>query len=92
MNLYGTFMVRSIWLVFVAGKSNFQAESQSSVNALETYADSMHAAIYKPNITLVNGRNIEECRRESEWFDSTIENGVEYIQIGGIYRVLTTVA
>ena len=92
VNLAGTFMVRSIWLVFVAGKAPFQAESQASVNTLETYADSMHAAIYKPNITVVNGRNIEECRSESPWFSSVVENGTEYIQIGNIYRILTTTA
>lgn len=85
-------MVRSIWLVFVAGRSTFQAESQGGVNALETYADTMHASIYDASPTTQNGRVIEGVRRESEWDSSVIENGVEYIQLGGVYRLLTTLA
>ena len=87
-----TAMVRSVWLVFVAGRGSFQAESQRDLNALEALADDMHEAVNRPDITSVSGRLIHEFTRESEYEASVIENGTEYLQLGGIYRAYTTLA
>ncbi len=87
-----TVAVRSVWLVFVVGKTSSEAESQRDVNALEPHADAMHDAIQYPGITAQNGRLIHECSRESEHEASLVENGTEYLQIGGVYRIWSTAA
>lgn len=92
MNLQGTYMVRSIWLVFVAARGDEQAESQQGVNAVEAHADALHDALVNQPITTQNGRVIADCLRESEFDSPVVESGVEYQRIGGVYRILSAVA
>ncbi len=89
-NLQGTYMVRSVWLAFVAARSDEKPESQQGVNAVETHADALHDALTDQPLTTVAGRVIADCLRESEFDSPVVESGVEYQRIGGVYRVLSS--
>jgi hypothetical protein len=91
-NLAGTILVRSAWLVYVS-----QPVPQGStvyVEDLEADADRMHEAIYKPSVpAAVNGRYIEECRRDVEHYLPVYEGTtLTELQLGAIYIIYTSLA
>ncbi len=89
-NLYGTYMVRSAWLVYVSQP----VASGQTVYAedLEFDADKMHAQIYKPAPpAAVSGRYIEECRRDLEHYLPVYDGStLVEVQLGGVYVLLTS--
>lgn len=91
-NLSGTYVVRSAWLVYVS--QPVASGATVYVEDLETDADRMNEAIYKPApIAAVNGRYIEECRRDLEHYLPVYEGTtLVEVQLGGIYVVLTSLA
>jgi hypothetical protein len=90
-NLSGTYMVRSVWIVYISQPVN---EGETFyIEDLAADADRMHEAIYKPQeIAAVDGRYIEECRRDFEHemavYDD--EGTLAELQLGGSYIILTT--
>lgn len=91
-NLAGTYMVRSVWLVYVS--QPISSGQGASAEDLADDADRMHAAIYKPSVVgAVNGRFIEECRRDLEhYFPVYQDKTLVEVQLGGIYILLTSLA
>ncbi len=90
-NLHGTYMVRSAWLVYVSQPVTSSATVY--VEDLEADADRMHEAIYKPLITVVGGRNIEECRRDMEHYMPVYDGTtLVEVQLGATYIVYTSLA
>jgi hypothetical protein len=91
VNLAGTYLVRSAWIVYVSqpvGEGERVYEED-----LADDADRMHAAIYKPQvIEAVDGLYIEECRRDYEHslpvYDE--EGNLVELQLGGVYLVYTS--
>lgn len=89
----GSMLVRSVWLVFAASAAaEVNPETQQPVSALEVHADAIHDALVGNWTTLQNGRYIEACRRESEYDEPVVEGGIEYQQIGGVFRVWSSLA
>ncbi len=88
----GIVAVRSIWLIFVVKPVASQPESDADILLLMPYADSLHAALINPNFANSRGRLIHDCRRESEYESSIVENNTAYQQLGGIYKAWSTLA
>jgi hypothetical protein len=91
VNLAGTYLVRSAWLVYVS--QPVEEGERWYIEDLATDADRMHAAIYKPHeVQAVNGLYIEECRRDFEHsphiFDD--DGNLVELQLGGLYVILTS--
>jgi hypothetical protein len=91
VNLHGTYLVRSAWAVYVS--QPVEDDEMVYIEDLADDADRMHAAIYKPyEVEAVDGRYIEECRRDFEHSEPIHDedgNLVE-LQLGGIYLVFTS--
>ena len=92
-NLNGTYLVRSAWLVYVS--QPVEEGERWYVDDLAADADRLHEAIYKPQeIEAVDGRYIEECRRDFEHSLSVYddEGSLAELQLGGTYLVFTSLA
>lgn len=90
-NLAGTYMVRSAWVVYVSQPVGGGYPSDVYVEDLEADADRMNEAIYRPAQTLVDGRYIQECRRDIEHYLPVYDGTtLTEIQLGGIYVILTS--
>ena len=92
-NLNGTYLVRSAWLIYVS--QPVEEGERWYVDDLAADADRMHEAIYKPQeIEAVDGRYIEECRRDFEHSLSVYddEGNLAELQLGGTYLVYTSLA
>jgi hypothetical protein len=86
-------MVRSAWLVYVS--QPVEEGERWYVDDLAADADRMHESIYKPQeIEAVDGRYIEECRRDFEHSLSVYddEGSLAELQLGGTYLVYTSLA
>jgi hypothetical protein len=86
-------LVRSAWVVYVSEPVD-EGETVY-VEDLAADADRMHAAIYKPSeVNAVDGRYIEECRRDFEHslnvYDD--EGNLVEVQLGGVYLIYTSLA
>jgi hypothetical protein len=92
-NLSGTYLVRSAWLIYVS--EPVEDGERVYVEDLAADADRMNEAIYRPQeVQAVDGRYIEECRRDFEHSLNVYDddgNLVE-VQLGGIYLVFTSLA
>ena len=92
-NLSGTYVVRSSWTIYIS--QPVEEGMRVYVEDLEADADRMNEAIYRPEVPgAVNGRYIEDCRRDVEHslevYDE--EANLVEIQLGGIYVLLTSLA
>lgn len=91
VNLSGTYMVRSAWLVYVS--QPVEEGERWYVEDLADDADRVQEAIYKPyQIEPVDGVYILECRRDFEHSEPVYDedgNLVE-LQLGGVFLVFTS--
>lgn len=84
---HNTFMVRSLFDVFVSDRA-----SGSYAHDLQADADELDAAILSGPMVEVNGRYIEAVQRVAEIDDTVSDEGVEYRRLGGSYLILSTIA
>lgn len=92
-NLSGTVLVRSAWLIYVS--EPVDDGETVYIEDLAADADRIHEAIYRPEVpAAVDGRYIEDCRRDFEHSLSVYDdNGtLVELQLGGVYLVYTSLA